>query len=90
MKNEEKNILGKEELDTLIESLDCWVARDMTGELIGGLFESMMTKNLSEKRKKELDLKKEKETKIKEDKKQKDKEFAIILKAKLISMKREI
>jgi len=82
--------LDKQDLEILIEAVDEWVSKDLAGNLMSGLFEAMLTDKadpiVQEKMKQEREARNVKEKQEKEIRE----EQAIMLKAKLVSMKQDI
>lgn len=80
--------LTVEELDILIDSLKSWINRDVTGELISGLFGSLIIKDKDKLKEFELEQKKKKDDLLIQ--KKIDEENANLITSKLILLKREI
>ncbi len=82
--------LKKEEIDVLIESLDSWVHRSQAGEMMGVMFEGLMSDKITDAGKLKLKQKRAEEYNKKKEKQTEDKETATLIKSKLIMLKREI
>jgi hypothetical protein len=82
--------INNQEIDILIEAVDEWVNKDSMGNLMTGLMGTLFTDKMDEVGKKkfeEMEAKKDRERK--EARKLRE-ETAIMLKAKLLSMKQRI
>ncbi len=81
-----ENNLSSKEIDILVDALEAWERKDMTGKLMGGLLKAMIAKDDPV-----MKAKMEEEERIENEKEEKEarqrKEVALMLKAKLIGIK---
>lgn len=83
------NNLSNQEIDILISSVDHWVNKDQMDGLFGGLLTAMFSDKMSEADKAKQKAKELEEEKKRADAKQLRQETAIMLKAKLLTMKQD-
>lgn len=79
--------LTRNELDILIESVDHWVEKDMVGGLLDGLLLSMIGKDAPEQSRRQMEMDRSAKEEERKAQKRLRKEQAIILKAKLLSIR---
>jgi len=81
-----ENTLSSKEIDLLVDALDAWERKDLTGKLMSGMLKGMFAKDDPV-----LKAKMEEEERIENEKEEKEarqrKETALMLKAKLIGIK---
>ena len=77
------------EIDTLIEAMDAWIDKDSAGLLMGGLLESMLMRDDPEAKSSFADRQAAKKREADYERRQRG-EVAVMIKAKLITMRREL
>jgi len=76
-----------QEIDILIESLDEWVTKDFSSQLMGGLIQSVFANGLPPEKKAEMEEKQRADDEKRKTARRLRQEQAIVMKAKLLQVR---
>lgn len=81
-------MLNKNDINILIQAMDAWTGRRFAGDMMGEMIAISLAKD--EEQRKEMKKKLEEQKNKRKEEVEREKEDAIIIKAKLIEMKKEL